>query len=114
MTAPVGRGSPRAKKIRGPLGAKNGRGAFEDGTALGLRYYAFRGGAWLAERLPLRLTDAVANLGGRIAFRLAKPPRRQMVARNMARVAGSGTGEALVKGASSDWTSQVSLEGRPK
>src|SRR5439155_21150476 len=78
------------------------RRAFEDGAALALRYYAFRGGAWLAERLPLRLTDAVANLGGRIAFRLAKPPRRQMVARNMARVAGAhgpGAGEALVKGA---------------
>jgi KDO2-lipid IV(A) lauroyltransferase len=77
-------------------------GAFEDGAALALRYYAFRGGAWLAERLPLRLTDAVANLGGRIAFRLAKPPRRQMVARNMARVAGAhgpGAGEPLVKGA---------------
>src|SRR5438105_6041126 len=42
----------------------------------------FRSGAWLAERLPLRLTDAVANLGGRIAFRLAKPPRREIVARN--------------------------------
>jgi lauroyl/myristoyl acyltransferase len=77
------------------------RGAFEDGTALALRYYAFRSGAWLAERLPLRLTDAVANLGGRIAFRLAKPPRREVVARNMARVAGGpGTdGESLVKGA---------------
>ena len=76
-------------------------GAFEDGTALAFRYYAFRSGAWLAERLPLRLTDAVANLGGRIAFRLAKPPRRQMVARNMARVAGAhgpGAGDALVKG----------------
>ena len=77
-------------------------GAFEDGTALAFRYYAFRSGAWLAERLPLRLTDAVANLGGRIAFRLAKPPRRQMVARNMARVAGAhgpGAGDALVKDA---------------
>ncbi|HEY2666052.1 MAG TPA: phosphatidylinositol mannoside acyltransferase [Actinomycetota bacterium] len=86
---------------RGPPGAKSGLGAFEDGTALALRYYAFRGGAWLAERLPLRLTDAVANVGGRIAFRLAKPPRREVVARNMARVAGGpgGNGETLVKGA---------------
>jgi phosphatidylinositol dimannoside acyltransferase len=77
------------------------RGAFEDGTALALRYYAFRSGAWLAERLPLRLTDAVANLGGRIAYRLAKAPRREVVARNMARVAGDpGTdGESLVKAA---------------
>src|SRR5438105_8073388 len=62
----------------------------------------FRSGAWLAERLPLRLTDAVANLGGRIAFRLAKPPRREIVARNMARVAGgpgASDGEGLVEGA---------------
>jgi KDO2-lipid IV(A) lauroyltransferase len=72
--------------------------AFEDGTALALRYYGFRGGAWLAERLPLRLTDAVANAGGRIAFRLAKPPRRAIVARNMARVVGAA-GEGLVRGA---------------
>ncbi len=62
-------------------------GAFENGTSLALRYYAFRAGSWLAERLPLRLTDGVANVAGRVAFRFARPPRRAIVARNMARVA---------------------------
>ncbi len=63
------------------------RPAFEDGTVLALRYYAFRSGSWLAERLPLRLTDAAANVGGRLAFRLAKDAKREIVTRNMARVA---------------------------
>ena len=68
--------------------------AFEDGTALGLRYYAFRSGSWVAERLPLRLTDAAANLGGRIAYRMARDPKREIVTRNMRRVAGDGLVEA--------------------
>ena len=80
------------------MALKRAGGAFENGAALGLRYYAFRGGAWLAERLPLRLTDAVANAGGRLAFRLAKAPRREIVTRNMARI-DPGSGEGRVKGA---------------
>ncbi|MGH2718957.1 MAG: phosphatidylinositol mannoside acyltransferase [Actinomycetota bacterium] len=57
--------------------------------SLGLRYYGFRAGAWLAERLPSRLTDAGANLGGRFAYR-ASYRKRDLVRRNLARVVGDG------------------------
>jgi lauroyl/myristoyl acyltransferase len=58
---------------------------------LGLRYYGFRTGAWLAERLPLRFTDAAADAGGRLAYRLSVR-KREVVRRNLARVAGDGAG----------------------
>ncbi|HWD08300.1 MAG TPA: phosphatidylinositol mannoside acyltransferase [Actinomycetota bacterium] len=58
---------------------------------LGLRYYGFRAGAWLAERLPPRLTDAGADLGGRCAYR-ASYRKRDLVRRNLARVVGEGPG----------------------
>jgi lauroyl/myristoyl acyltransferase len=56
---------------------------------LGLRYFGFRSGAWLAERLPPRLTDAAADLGGQLAYR-ASVRKRQLVRRNLARVVGAG------------------------
>jgi lauroyl/myristoyl acyltransferase len=56
---------------------------------LGLRYFGFRSGAWLAERLPPRFTDAAADLGGRLAYR-ASVRKRQLVRRNLARVVGRG------------------------
>lgn len=65
---------------------------------MAMRYYAFRSAAWLAERLPLRFTDALANVGGRVAFRLAKAPSRAMVARNLARVTAGGA-DVPVEGA---------------
>lgn len=54
-----------------------------------MRYYGFRSGAWLAERVPLRAADAVADVGGRVAYR-ASVRKRELVARNLARVAGGG------------------------
>ncbi|HMC08907.1 MAG TPA: hypothetical protein VKL22_06290 [Actinomycetota bacterium] len=79
----------------GPGPGRNG--PFEDGAALGLRYCAFRSAAWLAERLPLRLTDAAANLGGRVAFHASRR-KREIVRRNLARV-HPGAGNGLVRDA---------------
>lgn len=81
--------APPAPPVR-PAG-----GAFENGFALGVRYYAFKSGAWLAERLPPRLSEGAADLGGRIAYR-ASVRKRAVVAGNLARVVGAGvTGPAL-------------------
>ena len=74
-------------------------GPFANGVSLGLRYYAFRGSAWLAERLPVRMTDAAADLAGRIAYR-ASVNKRDLVGRNLVRVAEPGVDRtALVRDA---------------
>ncbi|HEU5002836.1 MAG TPA: phosphatidylinositol mannoside acyltransferase [Actinomycetota bacterium] len=61
-------------------------GPFENGFGLGVRYYAFKSGAWLAEHLPMRFTEGAADLAGRIAYR-ASVRKRGIVAGNLARVA---------------------------
>lgn len=82
---------PPANPGRGSEGAHDAvrGGPFANGTALGLRYYGFRAGAWLAERLPMPVTDVAADLAGRAAYR-ASVRKRVVVAANMARVGGPG------------------------
>lgn len=62
---------------------------FADGPGPAAVYFAYRGGAWLAEHTPPALADRIAAWGGRIAYRLAGGKRRT-VERNLARVVGEG------------------------
>lgn len=62
---------------------------FADGPGPAAVYFAFRAAAWLAGHVPLRVADAAARLGARIAYRFAHGKRR-IVERNMARVVGEG------------------------
>jgi KDO2-lipid IV(A) lauroyltransferase len=71
---------------------------FEDGLGLALRYYGFRSGAWLAERLPLPVTEAAARLGGRLGLAVS-PRKREIVRRNLSRIDGAGDDPDLVRDA---------------
>jgi phosphatidylinositol dimannoside acyltransferase len=62
---------------------------FADGPGPAAVYFAYRGGAWLAEHTPPAIADRIAALGGRIAYRRAGGKRRT-VERNLARVVGEG------------------------
>jgi KDO2-lipid IV(A) lauroyltransferase len=62
---------------------------FEDGAGPALVYYLFRAGAWLAEHVPLRFANAVAAAAGVVAYRMNRR-KREVVARNLARVVGEG------------------------
>jgi phosphatidylinositol dimannoside acyltransferase len=62
---------------------------FADGLGPAGVYFAFRAAGWLAEHVPMRVANAAAHLGARIAYRFAHG-KRQIVERNMARVVGEG------------------------
>jgi lauroyl/myristoyl acyltransferase len=62
---------------------------FADGLGPAGIYFAFRAAGWLAEHVPIRIADAVAHLGGRIAYRFAHG-KRAIVEANMSRVVGEG------------------------
>lgn len=62
---------------------------FAEGLGPALQYFVFRAAAWLAELVPLRVGNAVARAGGRIAYRISRR-KREIVARNLARVVGEG------------------------
>lgn len=67
----------------------SGSSPFADGPGPAAVYYAYRGGAWLAEHTPPALADRIAAWGGRIAYKWAGGKRRT-VERNLARVVGEG------------------------
>jgi KDO2-lipid IV(A) lauroyltransferase len=61
-----------------------------------MRYWAFRGGGWVAARLPPAVGRGAAWLGGVAAYRLAKG-KRSVVERNVARVVGTGPEQVPVR-----------------
>ncbi|CAN5851577.1 phosphatidylinositol mannoside acyltransferase [soil metagenome] len=77
----------------------SGPSPFADGPGPAAVYFAYRGGAWLAEHTPPAIADRIAAWGGRIAYKLAGGKRRA-VERNLARVVGEGPHlEDMVKAA---------------
>ncbi|HEX2149884.1 MAG TPA: phosphatidylinositol mannoside acyltransferase [Actinomycetota bacterium] len=62
---------------------------FASGPGPAAVYFAYRGGAWLAEHTPPAIADRIAAWGGRIAYKRAEGKRRT-VERNLARVVGEG------------------------
>jgi len=59
-------------------------------------YFSFRGAAWLAERLPIRMADRIAALVADLTYRAAKS-RRRIVGKNLTRVVGPQSPAALQK-----------------
>jgi lauroyl/myristoyl acyltransferase len=64
-------------------------GPFSEGVGPALGYFGFRSAAWLAEKAPIRVGDSLAHAGGRLAYMFGKR-KRQIVRKNLARVAGEG------------------------
>jgi len=64
-------------------------GIFSEGIGPGFVYMAFRAGAFIAEKTPLRVSDAVARFGGMVAFLVARR-KRDVIGKNLARVVGEG------------------------
>jgi lauroyl/myristoyl acyltransferase len=64
-------------------------GPFSEGIGPALGYFGFRSAAWLAEKAPIRVGDAVAMFGGRAALAVARR-KRAVVRKNLARVVGEG------------------------
>ena len=62
---------------------------FADGPGPAAVYFAYRGGAWLAEHTPPAIADRLAVLGGRIAYKRAAG-KRKTVESNLGRVIGRG------------------------
>lgn len=62
---------------------------FAEGLGLGIVYIGFRTGAWIAERVPIELSNRFARLAGKLSFRFARR-KRAIVANNLARVVGRG------------------------
>lgn len=60
---------------------------FADGPGPAAVYFAYRGGAWLAEHTPPAIADRVAVLGGKIAYKRAAG-KRKTVESNLGRVVG--------------------------
>lgn len=67
----------------------SGSGPFADGPGPAFVYFAYRTGAWLAERTPPALADRIAVRAGNVAYRRAHGKRRT-VEKNLARVVGEG------------------------
>lgn len=66
-----------------------GSSPFADGPGPAAVYFAYRGGAWLAEHTPPVIADRLARLGGRIAYKRAAG-KRKTVESNLGRVIGTG------------------------
>jgi lauroyl/myristoyl acyltransferase len=62
---------------------------FADGPGPAAVYFAYRGGAWLAEHTPPAIADRIAALGGKIAYKRAAG-KRKTVESNLGRVIGKG------------------------
>lgn len=62
---------------------------FADGPGPAAVYFAYRGGAWLAEHTPPAIADRIAAWGGRIAYKRAAG-KRKTVESNLGRVIGKG------------------------
>lgn len=67
----------------------NSSSPFADGPGPAAVYFAYRGGAWLAEHTPPAIADRIAVLGGKIAYKKAAG-KRKTVESNLGRVVGKG------------------------
>lgn len=70
---------------------------WSEGAGPALIYFFFRGGAWLAEHLPISAGNRLASLAANLSYRLSRR-RRDIVRKNLSRVVGPGPHlEALVR-----------------
>ncbi|MGH2773772.1 MAG: lysophospholipid acyltransferase family protein [Actinomycetota bacterium] len=73
-------------------------GPFDEGLGPAATYFAYRGAGWIAEHLPLRAGDRVGELLGRMFHRFDSR-RREIVRRNLKRIAGEQGLDELVRSA---------------